>query len=597
MRQENWELRSPNTVEVENSIKAYKRVLLPLFDDSNDKDFLNIFERRANLEDLSFFRPVGVCEDANMEYWLEGAKFVIQSIDAQEPIYIYGDYDVDGMTATATLYTCLKKSGAQVEWYIPSRTEGYGLHVAPFEQRKPGLIITVDTGITNITEVSELKALGFKVMVTDHHLPGDTLPQADAILNPKTKLPESDDEYMASGCYVAAKLGLKVALLKGVRDRDIDIYCDALTAMSIVSDMIPLNPTMRRQLSYGLSALGITRHIGLRALLNVCNYNSIFDPNVFLVSGANRPITSSFLAFMVVPKLNSAGRMDEVSVGMGPLLHEADPNMRYERQMLDAVGVAIKLQSLNQHRKLIENQICNEAVAQAKSYIGTNIAELPPAIVVHGKDWKAGIIGIVAAKLVSIFGVTTVVLSGEGDEVRGSGRAPEGVDLHSALSACKDILTRFGGHRAAAGLSIKEENIPELRTKLVEALKAQEGTGTFTRKYDAVVSLQNLRDVRFQTCVIDAIEPTGAENEPLVLLLKNVKVAHVTMVRETSNMVINVDGSKETNLNLSKFRSEIDFVSWLNKMVDVLVSPDLTYYNGTTSINYTLVSIREHQDK
>ena len=596
-RNEKWELRAPCQATNVNSISNSKDILNRIFADSTERDFLNIFDRRANLENLTIFRPVGVCERVNEKYWEEAAKIVEQAINDKTPICVYGDYDVDGMTATATLYTCLHKAGANVGWYIPSRTEGYGLHTKPFEGQKPGLIITVDTGIAAIDEVKELNAKGFKTLVTDHHLPGEKLPEAVYILNPKVFLPETDDEYMASGCYVAAKLGLFVLQDSDIDDNDIRVYCDALVAMSINSDMIPLNPTMRRQLSYGLTALGITKHIGLRALLNVCNYNPIFDPNVFVVSGANRPITSNFLSFMVVPKLNSAGRMDSIPTGMAPLLFEGDPNKSYDKNMLDALGVAIKLQSLNQQRKIVENAICTEALNQAWQYIGDRIAEFPPAVVVYSKDWKVGVIGIVAAKLCEIFGVITIVLSGEGDTVRGSGRAPEGADLYGALTKCKDLLVQFGGHRAAAGLTIKQENIEAFKTKLVEVLK-EEGTNTdFIRKYDAKVSIQNLHDVRFQSYVIEAIEPTGVDNEPLVLLLNNVTVCTASVNRETSQMVVCDKEHSEVNLFVKKFRSQIDFTAWVNKTVDLLVSPDMTYYNGTTAIGYTLVSIRNHVEE
>jgi len=593
-RNEIWNVRKEVVPTPYNSIKENKEVLYQIFADSTERDFLNIFDRRANLEQLTFFRPVGVCERVNEKYWEEAAQIIKKAIDSKTSICIYGDYDVDGMTATATLYTCLHRAGANVSWYIPSRTEGYGLHVEPFKGDTPGLIITVDTGIANVDEVKEFNKLGYQVLVTDHHLPGEKLPEAVYILDPKVFLPESDDEYMASGCYVAAKLGLFVLQDYEIDDNDIRIYCDALTAMSISSDMIPLNPTMRRQLSYGLTALGITKHVGLRALLNVCNYNPIFDPNVFLVSGANRPITSEFLSFMVVPKLNSAGRMDNVPIGMAPLLFESNPNKSYDRNMLDAIGVAIKLQALNQQRKIVESAITTEALNQAHEYIGTDIVEFPPAVVVYGKDWQVGVIGIVAAKLCNIFGVLTIVLSGEGDTVRGSGRAPEGVDLYGALEQCKDCLVQFGGHHAAAGLTIKEKDIDAFRTKLIKTLKEGNTNTDFIRTYDAVVSLENLHDVRFQNYVINAVEPTGVSNEPLVFLLKNVLVCAASVNRETSQMVVCSEERREINLAVRKFRSSIDFQTWVNCKVDLLVSPDMTYYNGTTSINYTLVSIRKH---
>lgn len=593
-RNERWELRATPELTIDNTIANNKLALNKIFADSDERDFLNILDRRANLEDLTVFVPAGVCARANRPQWHEAAVIVEQAITDKTPICIYGDYDVDGMTATATLYTCLQRAGANVSWYIPSRTEGYGLHTKPFEGQKPCLIITVDTGITAVDEVKELNDKGFKVLVTDHHLPGEKLPEAVYILNPKVLLPEGNDEYMASGCYVAAKLGLFILRDLDIDDTDIQVYCDALTAMSINSDMIPLNPTMRRQLSYGLTALGITKHIGLRALLNICNYNAIFDPNVFLVSGTNRPITSNFLSFMVVPKLNSAGRMDSIPTGMAPLLFQSDPKKSYSQNMIDATSVAIKLQTLNQQRKVVENAICAEALNQAYEYIGSQIAEFPPAVVVYGKDWKVGVIGIVAAKLCDIFGVITIVLSGEGDTVRGSGRAPEGADLYGALTKCKDLLVQFGGHRAAAGVTIKQKNIEAFRTKLVEVLKEEGANTELVRKYDARVNIPNLHDIRLQTYVIEAVEPTGVDNEPLVLLLPDVKVCSTSVNRETSQMIVCQKDKSEVNLFVKRFRSPIDFSEWLNQDVDLLVTPDMTYYNGTTNLGYTLVSIRKH---
>lgn len=172
-RSERWELRATPELTIDNTIANNKLALNKIFADSDERDFLNILDRRANLEDLTVFVPAGVCARANRPQWHEAAVIVEQAITDKTPICIYGDYDVDGMTATATLYTCLQRAGANVSWYIPSRTEGYGLHTKPFEGQKPCLIITVDTGITAVDEVKELNDKGFKVLVTDHHLPGE----------------------------------------------------------------------------------------------------------------------------------------------------------------------------------------------------------------------------------------------------------------------------------------------------------------------------------------------------------------------------------------------------------------------------------------
>lgn len=533
--------------------------------------------RKYLLQPINIFGLV-LAEPAYQPEYFNAAMIVMDAIRENKFIVIAGDYDVDGMTATAVLAACLKYVDARYTWWIPERSEGYGVkadkifEVLSKHNEANALVITVDNGISAKEEIAKLTENGCSVIVTDHHLAeGKELPSCSCILNPKIFAKEGSDEYMASGCYIAAKLGLEITKMRCRRESytELENYCEALVGLSILSDMIPLNRTMRNMLALATTALPLLQHSGIKALLFLCGYREGVD------------ITTNFLSYMVIPKLNAAGRMNCVNAGMQVLL-----DMFTDEK--EAVIHANALFNLNRDRKLIEDSMIKEAFLSIERIYRVDDDHAPTAIIVHKEDWHVGILGIVAARLVDIFKVPVICLAGK-DELHGSGRAPNGYDLYAGLESCKDILTEFGGHRTACGVALSSEKLSEFRVKFSDYYRT-DGDHSYELYLDSTGTIDQLKNVRFQLFLKTA-EPFGSENEPLNILLKNVTVLNVIKRVDSVNIII--ADSSGNNLLLNKFRPDETWTDMLlGEKIDVVVSPNLTYFTGMTTPEYRAVSFR-----
>ena len=368
------------------------------------RDYINGINTIFNIDDTS---------PQYNEHYTTVANMVLTAINNQTPIIIAGDYDVDGMTATSVLYRCITAiRNSNVTWWIPSRDDGYGINaekimeVAQNNKFQSGLVITVDNGIAAAEEIAKLPPV-FKVIVTDHHLAdGKELPKCEYILDPKVFAKEEDDEYMISGCFVAAKLGLALLKLVQYKDYDLITYCEVLTGLSILSDMIPMNNTVRNIMSLALIGFNTIEHPGLRSLMTLSGFRYGSD------------VTTNFLAFILIPKLNAAGRMNRVDLGMKLLLDTEDTSEGGK----DSLLLANELINCNRSRKTLEDIMVKEAFTLVDIIYHRDDDKLPPAIVVHKSDWSSGIVGIVAARLADLFKVPVICLTGK-DTIHGSGRA------------------------------------------------------------------------------------------------------------------------------------------------------------------------------
>jgi single-stranded-DNA-specific exonuclease len=354
------------------------------------------------------------------------------AIDAGTRICVHGDYDVDGICATALAVLILRELGADAEWHLPSRfEEGYGVStetLAKLADDGIGLVLTVDCGITAVAEVAEAKALGLEVVVTDHHRQGDELPDCPIVATRPSSYPFPE----LCGTGVVYKLG--EALLGAdhpVLRKSLD-----LVALATIADVVPLVDENRGLAAAGLRALACTRRPGLQALMR----GARVDPAA---------VDSGSLAFRLAPRINAAGRLGRPDVALELILTEdAD----------EAQRLAQTLEELNRDRQAVEDRILREAIAAVEA--------LPERLrrrrgyVLASEDWHVGVIGIVASRVAERFHRPIVLVTGSDDVWRGSGRSIPGFDLHGALSACSEHLLRFGGHRAAAGLSIDPACIP-----------------------------------------------------------------------------------------------------------------------------------------
>jgi single-stranded-DNA-specific exonuclease len=352
-------------------------------------------------------------------------------IAKKERICVHGDYDADGICATALAVLVLRDLGADVDWHLPSRfDEGYGLAgetLARLAGEGCGLVLTVDCGITAVREIEEARSLGLDVIVTDHHRPGDSLPDCSIVATRPSDYPFPE----LCGTGVVWKLG---QALLGAGAETLRRHLD-LVAVATISDVVPLLDENRFLAAQGLKALARTQKPGLRALMRSAGV----DPAA---------VDEGAIAFRLAPRINAAGRLSHPEAALELLLTDDEQT---------AADLAGRLEELNRERQAVEDRIVREAVAQVESW--PEAKRLRRGYVVAGESWHEGVIGIVASRLVERFHRPVVLIAGTDREWKGSGRSVSAFDLHGALTACSEHLARFGGHRAAAGLSIDPARI------------------------------------------------------------------------------------------------------------------------------------------
>ena len=373
----------------------------------------------------------------------QAVQRVQKALATGETIVVYGDYDADGQTATALLVRVLRELALdpdRIIYYLPDRfDEGYGLNkdaIASLSEQAT-LLISVDCGISSVEEVEYANSLGLDVIVTDHHEPGEVLPCAVAILNPK----QSGCSYPFKGL---AGVGVALKLIQGLGVPEARWKeCLDLVALGTVADLVPLQGENRILVKHGLVQMADTKHVGLRALLQVSN---VGEPS------------ASDLGFRLGPRLNASGRVGDPTRGVRLLLTE-NPS--------EAKELATELNQENATRQQLELEVLEQAVHLIEKYdLNTR-----SALVVWGEGWHQGVVGIVASRLVEKYYLPTVVVSVSDDGATASARSIAGLDLYQTLVECSHLLTRFGGHAMAAGLSLPVENLPAFQ-RLFEELCA-----------------------------------------------------------------------------------------------------------------------------
>jgi len=373
-------------------------------------------------------------------------ELITAAVRGGTPILIHGDYDVDGQCAAALLTRVLASVGGRVHAFVPHRLrDGYdfgeaGLREA--QRARAGLIITCDCGITAGEAVRAARAAGIDVIVTDHHLPGDTLPPASAVLDPRrADCPSTDKDLCGTG--VAFKLAQALVPALGLSPH-LPLHFLDFVALATVADVVPLTGENRILVRHGLKMLAASRWIGLRALVEAAG-----------LSG--RPIRSGHVGFILAPRLNAAGRIGDANDGLRLLLSE-DPQ--------EAAAIARDLETLNARRQALDQRILDEAVEVAERVLRPD----DRALVLAGDGWHAGVIGIVASRLVERYGRPTFLVGwDEGGEMgRGSGRSIAGFDLHAALHRVGQHLEKYGGHTMAAGLTIRRDRYEAFRVAFLQ---------------------------------------------------------------------------------------------------------------------------------
>jgi len=438
---------------------------------------------------------------------LDPALARLQSaLERGERILVHGDYDVDGITSTFLLFAVLSALGARVDYRIPHRTrDGYGLSLEAIDEaRRRGctLVVTVDCGITAVEAVAHASALEIDTIVTDHHEPAATLPNAVAIINPRLKECPYPFKSLA-GVGVTFKLAQALLRGRGGLERASE-FLDVV-ALGTIADVVPLVGENRVLARLGLERLNPADRLGLKALVDVAG-----------LSGKH--ITSGQVAFVLAPRINAAGRMGNPEQGVRLLL---------SRDIHEARSIAASLEEDNQRRREFDEHALVEAAARVESELHWPDCS---AIVLWSEAWHPGVIGIVASRLVERFQRPALLVALDGDRGRGSGRSLPGLDLNRLLSDCGDLLEAFGGHAFAAGLTVRRERLPELRERFESLVRER------LAPEDFVPRLTLDGELTFAECTLELVEwlermsPHGLDNPEPLFCTRDVSVESASAV-------------------------------------------------------------------
>ena len=494
---------------------------------------------------------------------------IADAIRAQETIFVHGDYDVDGMSSTALLTRVLRGLGAQhVVPFVPNRlTDGYDLGAAGvLAAREAGatLVVTCDCGTSAVAPVAELIAAGVDVIITDHHLPGSELPAAYAICNPRHPSCASTDKDLAA-VGVAYKLALSLCDAMGVSPALAHRQLD-LVALATIADVAPLRGENRVLVRYGLKLLAETTHPGLRALLRSSGLDA-------------KPLTAGRVGFVLAPRLNAAGRIADAKLGLRLLLAERED---------EANVIARELEELNRARQELDRRVLDEAMRQVESpHMRDRFAH-----VLHHDGWHAGVIGIVASRIVEQTARPAVLVAVDQGIGKGSGRSISAFDLHSALGECRDLFVRYGGHRAAAGLTMSAEQLPN-----------------FVERFDAVAQSRMSADDLTPELRVDLDVPIDAIGDDLEKLLKHFEpfgIGNPAPMFRTAGVRLSAPpkriGSDGLRLSFDMARGSIDGIGWglapraslfdVSRAVDVAFRLERDEYRGVSRLQLRVADAR-----
>lgn len=481
------------------------------------------------------------------------------AIAAGRTIMVYGDYDADGVCAASILMETLHEEGAALAYYIPSRhSEGYGLNAGAVREiaKKASLLITVDCGVSNPEEVALARELGLTVIVTDHHQPPEALPPADVVMDPL--LGSYPCPYLC-GAGVALKICQAMQGMEGVRKR-LD-----LAALATVADVVPLLDENRAIVHEGLRLMSVNRRPGIRALLEV--------------SGTALPLTADHLAFRFAPRLNAAGRLGDAKLGVHLLLTPDEAK---------AQNIARMLEQANRERQDLEREITARSLTQ----LNLEILARSHVILVAGENWNPGVVGLTAGRLCEKFHLPAVALSLREDGTAvGSCRSIPGVNIHRVLTACADLLDRFGGHEQAAGLALPTENIPLLRERLEKEIAAAAPEEAFlpSVEYDLAVPFRTWTPENL--ALLDRLEPTGCGNPPPLFLLRDAEIRNARRVgRDGSHLKLSVlDEDLSTVEGIAFSLGSLADEDLLR--LDLLYRPVRNRFNGRTTVEAQVAAV------
>ncbi len=489
---------------------------------------------------------------------------IIEAIEKQEKTIIYGDYDVDGITSVTVLKKFLAEHGLNVDVYIPNRlNEGYGLNkkaINTISEQNYTLIITVDCGISGIEEIKYAKELGIEVIVTDHHEPGEEIPNCLAVIDAKRK----DNKYpfnQLAGVGVVFKLIQAISIRMNLEAKEYLKYLD-IVCVGTISDIVPLVDENRVITKLGLKLVEKTKNIGLRILINSTGYSEI---------------NSTAISFGIAPRINASGRMGEEIEALHLFLTD---------DIQEAQQISKKLNQYNIKRQEIEKQMFKQAIELIEK------EAKKPCIVLGQEGWHHGIIGIVASKVTDIYFKPSILVCFEGEEGKGSGRSIPGFDLHDAVMNCNSYVEKFGGHSMAIGINVKKENFEKFKKEFEEYTQNSHISDIIPIiKIDQEIDIRkiSIRDVKD----LKLLEPYGEANKMPLFLIKNLKIhairtlsegKHVKLKLGIDNYVIDAIGFNMGTLTQQYL---------IGDKVDVVGNLEISEYGGNEYMQINLKDIRK----
>lgn len=525
--------------------------------------------RNIEFDEINNFLK-GSLDDLKDPYDLKDMDKLVDRIDRaiknNEKICIYGDYDVDGITSITIMYQFLTKLGAHVMYYLPDRLiEGYGINNNALDEIKDkgvSLVITVDCGITAISEVEHAKEIGLDICITDHHECAETIPDAVAIVNPKRR----DSNYnfrLLAGVGVAFKTITAISIKYNLPKEEYLKFID-IVAIGTISDIVPLIGENRIISKYGLKAMAQTENIGLKALIKLVN---------------SKDMDSMMVSFGMAPRINACGRMGNASAAVKLLL---------EKNEAKAEQMALGLDELNQERKNVETIIYEDTL----NMIREKGLESKNSIVLYNSSWHNGVIGIVASRLVNMYYKPVILLTKEHGTIRGSGRCPSGFSIYDALTECKESVIQFGGHELAAGLSLEEEKIEEFINAFEIAFsKRSESLSEQIIEIDAEVQRKDLNGQLIKD--IRMMKPYGQSNQVPVFLYKGLKVNAIRTIKDEKHLKLVLKDDKSLidaiGFSMGQRRDEIR----IGDRVDVVGTIELNSYNTPKTIQILLQDFKK----
>lgn len=494
----------------------------------------------------------------------KAAEVITESLENGEKITVFGDYDCDGVTSTVMMYSYLDSLGAEVDFYIPDRSEGFGMNIPALQKIISGgtqLIITVDNGVNALEEAEFIKSHGVKLVIADHHQPGETLPVCDACVNPNRA-----DDYSQFKDLCGAGVVLKLlCALEEDKDYILENYAD-LAMVGTIGDVMPLRGENRLIVKKGLEALKHAGNEGLKKLV----YSAGLSP---------KNLTASDISFKICPAINSAGRVEKADKAVRLLLAKGEG---------ETARLCENIVQLNAKRREIEQKITDDIQKQ----ISNDPSILAKRVIfLAGEGWKAGVIGIVCSKIVEKYGKPTIVVAIENGEGRGSCRSVGNFSIYGLLNHCSAYLKKFGGHPLAGGFSVKADEIGEFKQKIEEYAAAHYPKMPEAELYADLRVTGNMLTVG-NIESLNRLEPLGEGFAKPVFLLENCEIKEKRPLKDGKYISLDVKNGNSAFRAVSFKISYSDFAAEIGDSIDIIVHAEINEYNDNKSVQLKLLDYR-----